>query len=78
MVTMVYGKAHFVYSDSAKTIGECTHCQGKTSNFENCALAECNDLVLICENCKENPDLLFHTAECKESHEAKVAGVATN
>src|SRR6478672_3094511 len=24
------------FSDHAKTIGECTHCGGKTSNFENC------------------------------------------
>lgn len=61
------------FSDKAKTIGECTHCHGKTSNFENCALAECNDLVLICENCKENPNLLFHTAACKSGHEAKAA-----
>lgn len=40
---------------------------GKTSNFENCAHAECNDLVLICEVCKTNPDLLFHTKECKQT-----------
>ena len=59
------------FSDHTKTIGECTHCGGKTSNFENCALAECNDLVLICEDCKQNPDLLFHTAACKVKHEAK-------
>ncbi len=59
------------FSDKAKTIGECTHCQGKTSNFENCAHMECNDLVLICEDCKENPDLLFHTEDCRKKHEAK-------
>jgi UPF0176 protein len=54
------------FSDHTATIGECTHCKGKTSNFENCAYAQCNDLVLICENCKQNPDLLFHTALCRE------------
>lgn len=59
------------FSDRSKTIGECIHCAAKTSNFENCALAECNDLVLICENCTRNPDLLFHTQECKVKHEAK-------
>lgn len=64
------------FSDHTKTIGECTHCKGKTSNFENCALAECNDLVLICEDCKKNPDLLFHTDECKSRHQAKVAVTA--
>jgi UPF0176 protein len=55
------------FSDKTKTIGECTHCAGKTSNFENCAWANCNDLVLICESCKENPDLLFHTEECRKA-----------
>lgn len=59
------------FSDHAKTIGECTHCNGKTSNFENCAHAECNDLVLICETCKQNPDLLFHTRDCQKKHKAK-------
>lgn len=52
------------FSDHAKTIGECTHCHGATSNFENCAFVQCNDLVLICESCTKNPDLLFHTADC--------------
>lgn len=64
------------FSDHAKTIGECTHCGGKTSNFENCAFTECNDLVLICETCKENPDLLFHTVECKKREEAKTKVIA--
>lgn len=59
------------FSDHTKTIGVCTHCDGSTSNFENCALAECNDLVLICEKCKENPDRLFHTEQCKQKHEVK-------
>lgn len=53
------------FSDRAKTIGECTHCASKTSNFENCAWANCNELVLICEECKKQPDKLFHTHECK-------------
>jgi UPF0176 protein len=54
------------FSSKAKTIGTCTHCQGSTSNFENCALASCNDLVLICEECKQDASLLFHTQDCKE------------
>lgn len=64
------------FSDNAKTIGECSHCQGKTSNFENCAHTECNDLVLICEKCKKNPDLLFHTKKCKQMQEAKISVVS--
>lgn len=55
------------FSDHTKTIGECTHCKKKTSNFENCAYANCNELVLICDECKQNPDLLFHTDECRKA-----------
>jgi UPF0176 protein len=41
------------FSDKAKDIGECVHCAGKTSNFENCADVSCNRLVLICGSCHE-------------------------
>lgn len=44
------------FSDKSKDIGSCVHCQGKTSNYENCALKSCNNLVLICDNCKTNTD----------------------
>lgn len=60
------------FSDHTKTIGECTHCGSKTSNFENCAYANCNDLVLICEDCKKNPDLLYHTEACRTTALATV------
>lgn len=53
------------FSDRAKKIGECTHCNEKTSNFENCANVACNDLVLICETCKQNPGLLYHQESCR-------------
>ena len=39
------------FSDQAKDIGKCVHCQGKTSNYENCANVACNRLVLICNKC---------------------------
>jgi UPF0176 protein len=64
------------FSDHAKVIGECTHCAGPTNNFENCARAECNDLVLICLNCKQNPNLLYHTDDCRESRHSKVGAIA--
>ncbi len=54
------------FSDKAKTIGECSHCHNKTSNFENCAYTNCNDLVLICRDCTQNPDLLFHSDTCRK------------
>lgn len=57
------------FSDHAKVIGSCIHCGGKTSNYENCALKSCNDLVLICRSCKKNPELLFHAAACQNAVE---------
>ncbi len=51
------GRMNVKFSDKAKDIGECVHCGGKTSNFENCALKSCNKLVLVCEQCKTNKDV---------------------
>lgn len=45
------GRMNHKFSSSAKDIGECVHCKGKTSNFENCANKACNRLVLVCQNC---------------------------
>ncbi len=53
------------FSDHAAVIGQCSHCGGQTNNYENCAYANCNDLVLICLHCKQQPDLLFHTESCR-------------
>lgn len=61
------------FSDHAKKIGECIHCGGKTSNFENCALPTCNLLMLVCDTCKADPDLLFHTTACKAKYKTKTA-----
>lgn len=58
------------FSDHAKVIGKCIHCGGKTSNYENCALASCNDLVLICEVCKQDPAKLYHTDVCRNQTKA--------
>lgn len=60
------------FSDHAATIGICSHCEGPTNNYENCAWANCNDLVLICLQCKQNPDLLFHTEQCRQRAELGV------
>lgn len=54
------------FSDHTAVVGVCSHCQGATNNYENCAWANCNDLVLICLFCKQNPDLLFHTEACRD------------
>jgi len=65
------------FSDHAKTIGICIHCGSKTSNYENCALASCNDLVLICETCKQNPARLYHSSRCRELAKTSVPRVGT-
>ena len=52
------------FSDNAKDIGVCIHCQTTTSNYENCALKSCNELVLICVGCKSDNQKLYHTEEC--------------
>ncbi len=65
------GRKVVTFSDKAKVIGTCTHCGAKTSNFENCADKECNELFLICENCKQNSNVLFHTEKCREKYEIR-------
>lgn len=63
------------FSDHTKTVGICSHCEGPTNNYENCAWANCNDLVLICLHCKQDPELLFHTEVCRER--AKLGATAS-
>lgn len=47
------GRMGVKFSDKSKDIGECVHCHGKTSNYENCANKACNELILVCESCKQ-------------------------
>ena len=54
------------FSDHAKDIGECIHCGSKTSNYENCALKSCNDLVLICAACLEDDAQRYHSLQCRQ------------
>jgi UPF0176 protein len=46
------GRMGVKFSDNAKDIGECVHCKAKTSNYENCANKACNDLIVVCDDCK--------------------------
>lgn len=52
------------FSDKAIDIGECIHCGSRTSNYENCALKSCNQLVLICEMCRRSSEKRYHTMNC--------------
>jgi len=59
------------FSDKAKDIGACIHCGTNTSNYENCANLACNDLVLICQDCKTSKDTC--SPACAEILAAQVA-----
>lgn len=58
------GRMGVNFSDRAKVIGRCIHCGGATSNYENCVEPSCNELVLICEACKQDPAKRFHSDVC--------------
>jgi UPF0176 protein len=64
------GRMNVKFSDKAKDIGICIHCQGNTSNYENCARQACNNLVLICENCRTSKDV------CSEACQKELAKAA--
>lgn len=64
------------FSEKAKDIGHCIHCDSKTSNFENCANVACNFLVLICEKCRENGELLYHSDQCRNAGEVQATASA--
>lgn len=70
------GRMKMTFSDKSEVIGQCLHCQEKTDHFANCAYPQCNSLVLICEECLQNPDLVYHADECRKAHaESEVARV---
>lgn len=48
------------FSDDAEDIGECIHCQTKTSHYANCANVKCNHHMLVCEACSDKQ----HCPEC--------------
>jgi UPF0176 protein len=51
------------FSSKAVDIGSCSHCGGKTSNYENCANKACNRLILLCEDCQ--PETLTCGPACR-------------
>lgn len=48
------------FSDKSKDIGQCIHCQGKTSRYINCADVSCNKLVLVCSDCDQKTHCSAH------------------
>lgn len=57
-------RMNMVFSDKAKTIGECEKCSAPTSQFYNCADLGCRDLILLCEDCAAKPENLA----CQDTH----------
>ena len=60
------GRMGMNFSDHAEVIGKCIHCDGPTSNYENCAEPSCNQLVLICDECKKDGSKLYHSDACRK------------
>jgi UPF0176 protein len=65
------GRKVVTFSDDAKDIGQCVHCQAKTSNYENCVLASCNKLILICDTCKLSKEV------CSDDCRTKLAAASS-
>lgn len=65
------GRMGMNFSDHAKTIGQCVHCGGPTSNYENCANQACNALVLICQTCLKDPANRYHSRSCRTKENVK-------
>jgi UPF0176 protein len=40
------------FSEDAEKLGSCHFCEAATNAYINCAIASCNAMVLICNNCK--------------------------
>ena len=66
------GRMKMDFSDKAKVVGSCIHCQASTNNYENCAFPQCNDLVLICKQCTQDELKLYHSEECFKTHSAQL------
>ncbi len=61
----VFDKRMSLKSDSnQKDIGRCVHCATRTSQYLNCALKKCNNLVLICEKCQSESSKLYDSVSC--------------
>lgn len=66
------GRMGVKFSSQAKDIGRCIHCQSKTSQYVNCALKSCNELVLICQKCVLDKQRQFHSDACARQAKLEV------
>lgn len=63
------GRMVTAFSADAEDLGDCVHCSNKTSNFENCMNKQCNQLILVCDDCLSDTAC---SAECREKAPAVV------
>ncbi|OKL48385.1 hypothetical protein BSR28_01395 [Boudabousia liubingyangii] len=47
-------RMHMEFSDDAKVIGRCVHCDQPTNDFRNCLNLQCRKQTLICDDCFNN------------------------
>jgi len=57
-------RLNVAFSEDAKDVGQCIHCDQNTSQHINCQNVACNRLVLVCEKCADNMSVC--TQECLE------------
>jgi UPF0176 protein len=42
------------FSDKPAQLGQCHWCAGSTNTYHNCVNLQCNDLILVCDNCRSD------------------------
>lgn len=61
-------RMHMEFSNDAKQLGHCKHCEAPTNLFHNCVNEQCRKLTLMCDDCASNPA----TAHCGSEECAQV------
>lgn len=64
------GRLNIAFSEEAADIGNCIHCDNRTSNHENCANVSCNLFALVCKNCSNITSVC--SSKCADAVNVKV------
>ncbi len=62
------------FSDKAKVIGQCDHCQAPTKMFRNCRTNSCFKLILLCDACATLPSATSCTHEQVRQRDSELIG----
>jgi UPF0176 protein len=63
-------RMNVAFSNKSRDIGICTYCQGKTSNYDNCAYNKCSKFTLVCSECVG--DKFFCNESCRLKSKALI------